>query len=147
MTTSSLPRDVPSFRAGYSRVCTSADGRSHFRDEVMEMIPGVYVPGIPLVDSAEPRAATAVQFSRVAAGYESAWHPAPRRQFVLILAGVLEVTVGDGAARRFGPGSVVLVEDTAGQGHQTRALGTDDAVWAAVAVTTLPEAPPCGELG
>jgi len=122
------------FRMGYTRVYSSPDGGSHFRDEALEMTPGVYVPGIPLVDSAEPRAATAVRFSRVGAGYDSDWHPAPRRQFVLILSGVLEVTVEDGEARRFGAGSVVFVEDTAGKGHQSRALGADDLVWAAVAV-------------
>lgn len=98
------------------------------------MTAGVYVPGIPLVDSAEPQPATALRFSRVSGGYDSDWHPAPRRQFVLILSGVLEVTVGDGETRRFGPGSVVFVEDTDGQGHQSRALGTEDVVWAAVAV-------------
>jgi hypothetical protein len=47
---------------------------------------------------------------------------------------MLELTVGDGETRRFGPGSVVFVEDTDGQGHQSRALGIEDAVWAAVAV-------------
>jgi hypothetical protein len=73
-------------------------------------------------------------FSRVAAGYDNDWHPAPRRQFVLILSGAMELTVGDGETRRFGPGNVVFVEDTTGQGHQTRALGNDDFVWAAVAV-------------
>ena len=104
--------DVSSFRMGYTRVYSSPDGVSHFRDEAMAMEPGVYVQGIPLVDSGETQPATALRFSHVAAGYDSDWHPAPRRQFVLILSGVLEVKVGDGDARRFGPGSVVFVEDT-----------------------------------
>lgn len=125
---------VQPFSLGYTRVFSSPDGQSHLGNETLPMIPGVYVPGIPLVDSAKPQEATAVRFSRVAGGYDSDWHPAPRRQFVMVLSGVLEVTVGDGEMRRFGPGSVVLVEDTDGQGHQTRALGTEDAVWAAVAV-------------
>jgi len=43
-----------------------------------------------------------------------------RRQFVFVLAGVIEVEAGDGGVR--------LVEDTAGRGHVTRAIGTDPAL-------------------
>ena len=48
------------------------------------------------------------------------WHPAPRRQYVIILTGQLEIGLGDGTTRRFGPGDARLVEDTTGQGHTTR---------------------------
>ena len=126
--------NASSFRMGYTRVYSSSDGVSHFSDEAVAMEPGVYVQGIPLVDSGETQPATELRFSHVAAGYDSDWHPAPRRQFVCVLSGVAELRVGDGDTRRFGPGSVVLVEDTAGQGHQTRALGSGDFVWAAIAV-------------
>jgi hypothetical protein len=43
-----------------------------------------------------------------------------------------EVTVGDGDVRRFGPGTVLLVEDMAGKGHQVR--GIEDFVVASVSV-------------
>lgn len=55
-------------------------------------------------------------------GYVNDGHPAPRRQFVLVSAGEVEVTVSDGEVRRFGPGSVFLDDDT-GKGHRTRAVG------------------------
>jgi hypothetical protein len=32
------------------------------------------------------------------------WHPAPRRQWVIILSGELEIGLGNGTRRRFGPG-------------------------------------------
>jgi len=47
-------------------------------------------------------------------------HPAPASQFVVVLEGVLLVTTTDGERRRFGPGNVVRVDDTAPcKGHIT----------------------------
>ena len=56
----------------------------------------------------------------------------PRRQFVLGLVGELEVEVSDGEVRRFGPGSVILVEDTSGKGHLSRVVGTERSMAAAI---------------
>jgi len=42
------------------------------------------------------------------------------RQFVIVLFGELEVEVSDGEKRRFEPGGICLVEDTAGKGHISR---------------------------
>jgi hypothetical protein len=119
----------------YPRVYTAGDGATHFEDIEVAMAPAVYVPGIPLVDVALPHAVQALTFSRLVAGYSSDWHPAPRRQFVLTLAGAMELTVSDGEARCFGPGSVFLVEDTTGAGHQTRAVGAEPCVFVTVAYT------------
>jgi hypothetical protein len=41
---------------------------------------------------------------------------------MVTLAGEYEVQVSSGETRRFGPGSVVLVEDLTGAGHVTREL-------------------------
>ena len=120
-------------RLTYPRVHTTPDGASHFQDVDVPMAPAVYVAGIPPVDVATAQAATKLQFAHVGAGYTSDWHPAPCRQFVLILAGVIEVTVADGETRSFGPGSVFLVEDTDGAGHQTRTVGSEECVFVAVA--------------
>jgi hypothetical protein len=122
-------------RLTYPRVYASPDGETHFQDVAVPMAPAVYLPGIPLVDVAAPHLVTALTFSRLEVGYTSDWHPTPRRQFVLILAGSVELRVTDGAARRFGPGDILLVEDTAGtgKGHQTRAEGTEKCVFVTVA--------------
>src|SRR4030095_8910641 len=53
---------------------------------------------------------------------EGEFHPAPRRQFVVTLAGVGEIECGDGTKRRFGPGDIMLADDTMGQGHITRTV-------------------------
>lgn len=45
------------------------------------------------------------------------WHNAPRRQWCITLGGSVEIGIGDGRKRIFGPGDVFLAEDLAGQGH------------------------------
>lgn len=60
------------------------------------------------------------------------WHPAPRKQIVIILSGRLEHTFRDGSRHTFGPGDVRVLVDTTGEGHTTRILG-DEAVLVAVA--------------
>ena len=49
-------------------------------------------------------------------------HPTPRRQYGVVLTGVAETATSDGEVRHFGPGSVVLLEDTEGRGHVTRVI-------------------------
>jgi hypothetical protein len=50
----------------------------------------------------------------------------------MTLTGAMELTVTDGEVRRFGPGAIFLVEDTEGEGHQTRAVGKDECVFVTV---------------
>ncbi len=61
-------------RFEYPRVYASGDGESHFENVTVEMTPGVYVPGIPLVDSTRPQAVTGLTVSHIPAGYDSDWH-------------------------------------------------------------------------
>jgi hypothetical protein len=105
-----------------------------FGDELLMMEPVAHVQDSPMTDVGEAEPPTALRLGHIVAGYVVDWRPTPRRQFVFILSGMVEVTVGSGDARRFGPGSVLLFENTAGQGHQTRALDTDDVIYADVAV-------------
>jgi len=46
----------------------------------------------------------------------------PDRQFVITLEGCVDITVGRNTTRRFGPGDVLLAEDTTGRGHISRAV-------------------------
>lgn len=45
------------------------------------------------------------------------WHNAPRRQWCITLSGSVEIGIGDGTKKNFGPGDVFLAEDVTGQGH------------------------------
>ena len=68
----------------------------------------------------------AVSPTRSPNGRFSDWHNAPRRQYAIFLSGgQMEVVIGDGTTRRFGPGDAVLFEDLTGQGHTSRSVGGD----------------------
>ena len=56
------------------------------------------------------------------------WHPGPRRQYVVDLAGHKEIEVAGGVKVELGPGDIELIEDTHGKGHITRNVGTEDDV-------------------
>ena len=48
------------------------------------------------------------------------WHTAPRRQWCITLSGSVEIGLGDGTKKTFGPGDVFLAEDVTGQGHTAK---------------------------
>jgi quercetin dioxygenase-like cupin family protein len=69
--------------------------------------------------NAQPLRAESVTFVRLPAGTFIDWHTEPRRALIITLEGEAEVVTTDGQRRRYGPGSVSLVEDLTGKGHQT----------------------------
>ena len=76
---------------------------------------------------------TKIRFGqRAADAPPQSWHPAPQRQFVIILSGQLEIGFEDGSTRVFGPGDARLVEDTTGKGHTTKTYGGEPCVTATV---------------
>jgi hypothetical protein len=120
----------------YSVVRVDKDGKSYFDDVEAEWHP-VLVPGIPLVDMAESVPVTELTPFHLGANWVGDWHPAPRRQFVFVLEGGMEVTSGQAETRRFDAGAMFLVEDTTGDGHQTRSVGSDPCVYVGVACADL----------
>jgi hypothetical protein len=72
--------------------------------------------------------ATSVQFRRTNQDYSLDWHPAPRRQFVVTLAGESEIELEGGKKVRLGPANILLAEDTTGQGHISRAVPGKDRI-------------------
>ncbi len=117
----------------FTRIYAASDGETHFEDVGVDAKSMNVGPGLPGGAKGSPVAVTELTFLRMDAGYAHEWHPAPRRQFVFVSAGELEITASDGEPRRFGPGRVVLAEDTTGKGHQTRAVGAGGCivVWVA----------------
>lgn len=104
------------------RLYTGADGRSHIEPIDPAKASG-WTTGL---------AATQIAFREDPVGRYLDWHPAPRRQFVIILAGQLEIGLGDGSKHVFGPGDARLVEDTTGQGHTTRVHGDQPCLTATI---------------
>ena len=97
------------------RIYTGTDGESHFED-LSETLEGSF-------GATDMEAAEGIFFTRQRPGNLSTWHTAPRRQYVLGIAGEVEIVTGDGTALRFKPGDVLLAEDLTGRGHTTRVVG------------------------
>jgi hypothetical protein len=104
------------------RLYTGADGQSHIEPIDVEK-KADWLKGLP---------ATQISFRVWPKGEFLDWHPAPRRQFVVILSGQLEIGCGDGTKQIFGPGDARLVEDTTGKGHTTRVLGGEPCLTATI---------------
>ncbi len=70
-----------------------------------------------------PQEVKSIIFRVTSADYDYDWHNAPQKQYIIILEGQVEIEVGTGEKKVFGGGDVLLVEDTEGQGHKSRAIG------------------------
>jgi hypothetical protein len=96
---------------------TDSSGQSHFRDIEVEWAEdtrgGKLSKRLP---------ATGIIFREVPPTYDLDWHPAPRRQYIINLDAGVEITASDGEARKIGAGEVILVEDTTGKGHLSKAI-------------------------
>jgi hypothetical protein len=85
----------------FARVYTDTDGESHFGEREITFTLVDYAPPAPPISVSEVMKAENVSIISSPPGWFGDWHPAPRRQFVIVLSGELEVEV----------------EDTTGKGH------------------------------
>lgn len=96
---------------------TDEHGESHFRDIEVEWVEkrhsSQYSKRFP---------ATGIIFRRTGGDNDRDWHPAPRRQYIINLDAAAELTASDGETRIIGAGEVILVEDTTGKGHLSKAV-------------------------
>jgi hypothetical protein len=109
--------------ATFLRLYSDEEGESHFDDVEYGLSSVDYAPPAAPFDVSSPTAAERLVFFHLPSGWEGDFHPSPRRQFFIGLSGDLEISASDGDTRRFPPGSIVLIEDTHGKGHSTRAVG------------------------
>jgi len=107
---------------GIFRMYTGPDGKSLLEEQTLAEHPFL----------GKPQAARYIIFAQQAAGTFLDWHPALRRQYVIVVSGQLEIGLGDGTLHRFGPGDARLVEDTTGQGHTTRYVGPGTVITATI---------------
>jgi hypothetical protein len=105
----------------YVRLYTGDEGQARFEDLEFTLVPTEFSPPAPPVNVSAPIGASAFMVLRSPAGWTDAMHPAPARQFMIVLEGSLEISAG-GETRRFSPGDVILVEDTTGPGHGSTVL-------------------------
>ena len=94
-----------------------ASGETHFRDVEVEFVEetrsGKLSRRLP---------ASGIIFRQVPPTYDLDWQPAPRRQYIINLDAGVQITASDGESRVIGAGEVLLVEDTTGKGHLSKAV-------------------------
>jgi hypothetical protein len=112
----------------YTRIYADENGESHFEDVVAAGTVRQAPTSTGVSEYAEPLSARAVILRRVVRAHPDEPHVSPGRRLMVNLSGIVEVQVSDGEVRRFGPGDLVLVEDTTGIGHISRELGEGDRV-------------------
>jgi quercetin dioxygenase-like cupin family protein len=88
----------------FVRLYSGSDGQSHFED-------------LDTAQFAKLQPAEGVIFRNVTPDQSSEWHNAPHRRFLITLSGSVDVRIGDGTVKTFGPGDVFLAEDFTGKGH------------------------------
>ena len=100
-----------------TKIYSDSEGDSHFEDI-----------NIPLTDAGSIGklsmgiAAKEIIFREVAPSYDYDFHTAPKKQYIVLLDGEIEIETSLGDKRTFKSGEVLLVEDTTGKGHKTRNL-------------------------
>ena len=104
------------------RVYAGDDGESHFEDLTVEQF-------TEIVNRVGPGDITLN--ARPSPSF-SDYHTAPRRQYVMNLAGIAEFETADGTVRRLNPGDVLIAEDVTGHGHIARSIGDEFRVSLAV---------------
>jgi hypothetical protein len=105
----------------FTRIVTDAAGGSAFQDDEFPLAAPPGVTG--MLTGTVPAASAVVYVRHDMFDFPPGPRPAPRRQWVVVLRGAVDVEVTDGSRRTFGPGDFFRAEDTDGTGHVTRPVG------------------------
>jgi len=93
----------------FCRLYTGQDDKSHFEDLDQSQSSAHFLATLP---------AKALVFKNDANRDDlHGFHNAPRRQWCITLSGSVDIGIGDGSVKTFGPGDAFLAEDVGGQGH------------------------------
>jgi quercetin dioxygenase-like cupin family protein len=109
------------------RTFADEQGLSHLEDVELDFKRQHVADGLPPLQLAGPLGASGVLLVEHMGeqGEAGPWerHVTPSRRWIVVLEGELEWVVSDGERRVFGPGEVVLREDTIGEGSLTTPRG------------------------
>jgi len=109
-----------------TRLYTGSDHQSYF--EELEIKFG----GDQKILTSDSRPATMALFRCVPSGTVLDRHPAPRRQYLVTLSGAWEIEASQGVKRVFKTGDVMLADDTTGEGHISRVIGSEPHIFMTV---------------
>lgn len=111
---------------------TDTDGRARFREHEIAL-----TEGTPMSMLSALMPSGGMQLRRSPVGFRSSFHVTTTPQWVVILAGQMQINLQDGSARVFGPGQCFYSDDTlpagaifdpAVHGHWSRQLGDEPLV-------------------
>jgi quercetin dioxygenase-like cupin family protein len=105
------------------RVWTDEQGSSHFAD--LDLPETMMPTTLGLPDMRSTSSVPVESFRLITTTPQAmarGWHPAPTRQFVIVVRGAIAVEVSDGETRRLDAGSMILFEDVGGRGHLNRVV-------------------------
>lgn len=111
-----------------TRIYTGSDDEAYFEDLDVEFdsnAPGANSASFPV---------ERLFFRSFPEHHEVDYHVGPRRQWVMVVSGVMEIECKSGK-RRFSPGEVLFVDDLTGRGHITRNV---DGAWVLAYLPTPP---------
>ena len=80
--------------------------------------------------------ASAFTIVELPVGWQGGWHPSPKEQWVICLAGEMGYEAGDGTTFTLRPGTCILTTDTRGRGHHSWNAGSVPVQLALVQMTS-----------
>lgn len=119
----------------YVRLYADSDGETHFEDVDVPTEAVTTSTGVSTHKGQSEALGDALTFTEVdtgstdpGAGGWGPWHPDTHRFFATWLQGEVEIEVTDGEVRKFGPGQLLLIEDTEDttqKGHRNRRISSE----------------------
>jgi hypothetical protein len=97
------------------RIYSDAQGDSHFEELKVPLRSAGMVGSLSQAIDIK-----SMILREVEASYDWDFHPAPERQYIILLDGVIEIETSLHEKKIFRAGDVLLVEDTTGKGHKTK---------------------------
>jgi len=94
---------------GIFRMYTGSDGQSVMEERKEDD---------PILETLSTCTGCSLQMNEVSDFSE--FHPAPRRRWMTMLSGQIDIQMADGTIHSFGPNDLRLWEDITGAGHKTR---------------------------
>ena len=94
---------------GIFRMYTGDDGQSVMEELQLDD---------PILESLKTCTGSSIQINEPTEFSEM--HPAPRRRWMSMLSGQIDIQLADGSVHSFGPNDLRLWEDVTGTGHKTR---------------------------
>ena len=120
-----------------SRVWVDEQGASHFAD--LDLPEAIARTALGLPDMRSTKSMPVERFRMITTTPQAmahGWHPAPARQFVIVVKGAIAVEVSNGETRRLNTGSMIFFEDLVGKGHLNRIVDDQEIL---LAFLTVPD--------